>query len=1332
MYINTLFYIIIFFPCVVYLCNYELNQTSGTIVLLSYENNIECTWTFNLSSISHNIHYRNLLLTFRHFDTEFGHDELFIGETITDVSKYNSKLFRFSGSKLPDPCLIALRGDILTRSLWIQFASDQTNTGSGFTIDYEFLVNKSTTVIPKSAEILIDVDIVHPLEYKSQKPKSIYQYPYDTISSPNYPQNYSNNIICRWHLYHRNAFIRLYIHEFRTELHYDTLALHVGQNLNNRAMIIHELSGDDIDNKHLFIRNDNLFLIFTTDKSYNTSGFSLSYEIIERENYSWDVNENNGVIYSKDYPKFLRTNVEYTWIIHMNSSNEIEINLSDISIDYDYDYLHVITGDTFYSLNTSKSFRIQTINETKIILRTKHSNDDYQYRGFNLTYQKFNRISMEENNQLKTLPCGKKYSSYNGTIEFHTEIKTSMDCLILLEVDDGQNIFLRFDDLNWDNKENSIEIGLLHDPTQYQVYHISGNVSLDALPGTWFIANHSQIWIRFYSSQFSLGSTTFRLFYSETIEWSTMSPEPYVQILDDNRLFPYQLISLPTNSIYHNLTQANIWHIKAVDDESIKITFQSLQTFEDRRICFSMKDLFRTTHICNNEQFPFVYHHIGTCTLSIEPEFIWALVEYNIQIEKFKKITIINKITFERTYMALAPPITLDPFIHIEWLISMNDSSLIIFDVENLDGKTSAELTVHQDDNFTKTYLLDTISTKRFSDVLFSVKSSFRIIYKSLSLPIPNQARLFRLNLYKVSKGYLHVGDLHYILGAKNDSKFQWTINGEYENSTFVGNLFSLNKNLLLRTTADTNLSANNSVTYIPSSNFDIRYESHEKSINSDFIIILYEQSENYTHQNIILNKTSDVLETNNFALYTIRVESKFPASIDFIIINADHGTRIRLYDLNVNKTGHFLFNSSLVTSKETISLIGLRFTIQSLNIQLELQSLTRKSIKLRYKIRTSFTQSENYDHCSIIDANIYENNNSHTDNELCSNWFDHISTSMNNTRISNLWSYGYRGSVTLIIENTTIENFEKSIYRVLRQSIAKIIRKFCFNYHQHCLSEDADSIRIDHVIIQSYQEQLDNDHLYVSIFIKDPYRQAIALTNDQFLFALKHNQQELYQDIKHHINLPSSLLEQTSLDSIWLYGVCLLALVVLIVVLLMLISIFVRKTPQTPTKNRRINKAAKPAPNKEPNVLLAYTPVRLAIPEEDHNLSSCYNETLSSQASTSMFTATRSPVPAAYYHYPATGASYFDSNIETVIKEHLDDDEPIPFIDDNLSTTHSKKSSACWSDKTSLSSRFSLAWKLNKKRLASQNRSILSYEKEKRRYHHRTIRHIKPLSQDN
>jgi hypothetical protein len=67
----------------------------------------------------------------------------------------------------------------------------------------------------------------------------------------------------------------------------------------------------------------------------------------------------------------------------------------------------------------------------------------------------------------------------------------------------------------------------------------------------------------------------------------------------------------------------------------------------------------------------------------------------------------------------------------------------------------------------------------------------------------------------------------------------------------------------------------------------------------------------------------------------------------------------------------------------------------------------------------------------------------------------------MNNTRAYNhLWPYALRGSVTLIIENTTIENFERIIYRNLRHSIAKIIRKFCLKYQNKCLSKDANAIR--------------------------------------------------------------------------------------------------------------------------------------------------------------------------------------------------------------------------------------------------------------------------------
>ena len=57
-------------------------------------------------------------------------------------------------------------------------------------------------------------------------------------------------------------------------------------------------------------------------------------------------------------------------------------------------------------------------------------------------------------------------------------------------------------------------------------------------------------------------------------------------------------------------------------------------------------------------------------------------------------------------------------------------------------------------------------------------------------------------------------------------------------------------------------------------------------------------------------------------------------------------------------------------------------------------------------------------------------------------------------------------------------------------------------------------------MIIQSYDEQFDDQRLYVALFIKDPYRQSIALTNEQVLTALQEYQDELHQEIKHQVTI--------------------------------------------------------------------------------------------------------------------------------------------------------------------------------------------------------------------
>ena len=66
----------------------------------------------------------------------------------------------------------------------------------------------------------------------------------------------------------------------------------------------------------------------------------------------------------------------------------------------------------------------------------------------------------------------------------------------------------------------------------------------------------------------------------------------------------------------------------------------------------------------------------------------------------------------------------------------------------------------------------------------------------------------------------------------------------------------------------------------------------------------------------------------------------------------------------------------------------------------------------------------------------------------------------------------------------------------------------------------DFSILRADHVMIQSYEEELDEQRLYVALFVKDPYRQSVALTNGQVLQALEEFREELFQDIKHQVKL--------------------------------------------------------------------------------------------------------------------------------------------------------------------------------------------------------------------
>lgn len=59
------------------------------------------------------------------------------------------------------------------------------------------------------------------------------------------------------------------------------------------------------------------------------------------------------------------------------------------------------------------------------------------------------------------------------------------------------------------------------------------------------------------------------------------------------------------------------------------------------------------------------------------------------------------------------------------------------------------------------------------------------------------------------------------------------------------------------------------------------------------------------------------------------------------------------------NTNGYLLLDSTVIQSKGLSTLIGLRFSIRSLNIRLHLQSVSKSPIELRYQARSSSNQTE-------------------------------------------------------------------------------------------------------------------------------------------------------------------------------------------------------------------------------------------------------------------------------------------------------------------------------------------------------------------------------------
>ena len=98
-----------------------------------------------------------------------------------------------------------------------------------------------------------------------------------SLSSPNYPDIYWNDLNCYWHIRAPdNGTLLMTLADFDTEEHYDYMTVWEGNNITHNAVVL-RLSGQRHPDS-LSVASSEMWVRFQSDKGYGTRGFLLQFD----------------------------------------------------------------------------------------------------------------------------------------------------------------------------------------------------------------------------------------------------------------------------------------------------------------------------------------------------------------------------------------------------------------------------------------------------------------------------------------------------------------------------------------------------------------------------------------------------------------------------------------------------------------------------------------------------------------------------------------------------------------------------------------------------------------------------------------------------------------------------------------------------------------------------------------------------------------------------------------------------------------------------------------------------------------------------------------------
>uniref|UniRef100_A0A9J8ATL8 CUB and Sushi multiple domains 2 n=1 Tax=Cyprinus carpio carpio TaxID=630221 RepID=A0A9J8ATL8_CYPCA len=280
------------------MCGGQLRGPSGIITSpnfpVQYDNNANCTWIITASDPA-----KVIKLTFKEFDLERGYDTLTVGDGAV-IGDQRTVFHVLSGTTTPDLVVST------SHQMWLNFKTDDTSGSLGFKVSYEEIDQGGCgdPGIPAYGkregtgfrhgdklyfECLPAFELVGKKnitcqknnQWSAKKPSCVFSCffnfttPSGVLLSPNYPQEYGNNMHCVWLIIAKpESRINLAFNDLSMEKQFDFLSIKDGGKA--ESPILGTFSGDVLPSP-ITTSGHVARLEFLTDHTYTERGFNITF-----------------------------------------------------------------------------------------------------------------------------------------------------------------------------------------------------------------------------------------------------------------------------------------------------------------------------------------------------------------------------------------------------------------------------------------------------------------------------------------------------------------------------------------------------------------------------------------------------------------------------------------------------------------------------------------------------------------------------------------------------------------------------------------------------------------------------------------------------------------------------------------------------------------------------------------------------------------------------------------------------------------------------------------------------------------------------------------------